>query len=479
MKRNAAVSALRLLLPLLFLTGTVSAQNSVPEYKTRIIRNVLNDLSRSINRTKPSPQVVVDAGNDSIAAFYEPNSNVISIGERFYDLCRTFGPDSLNALAAVLAHELGHWERNHFYDASPKSEREENIFRRNIPGCVQHEERQADYLAGFYGQQAGYDPLKIFPEVLDMIYRKYELDDVMEGYPSLAERKEIALNARERMEVLGLIYELANNLSLIGKYSWARQCYDVLMEEFQSREIMNNAGVVRALQALELMNDEYAGYICPLMLDAGTRLNRAEITQQKLCRITRDAAPPDDMEGAWMLDSAVAWFNLAMAVDPDYAPAQINRAAIHILKGEYEKAGALPERMPGPDAAWSLSEGAETIDGIRAADDVSTMRFHAKEEIGEGKMITSRILDNASLIRMSSGKSWVQFVGTDSNYPGLSRRGISIGCTAGQVLSSYGQYPRIVHAVQGRYYIYNDPDIIFLIGDDGKVLRWMIYAMGE
>lgn len=539
MKRNVAVSALRLILFLL--TATASAQPIAPHYKTVVVESVLKDLVRAINSSSRDPKVIVDPQNHSVAAYYEPNGNVINMGERFYDLCTKFGADSLDALASVLAHELAHWELGHSCGSIPRSKREHEVFKRNVPGDIKNREAQADCMVGFYGRQAGYDPLKVFPDVLQRIYEVYGLDDTMEGYPSLSHRKRIAWNVRERMDTLGVIYDAGNSLSLARRYSQAQQCFDYIIGEFPSREIRNNAGVAYTLHALELMSDTYAGYVYPLELDVDTRLRGVGISQGKINRDSRGTDPPDSIWGARNLDSAAVRFDLAMQVDPYYMPARINRATIHILKQEYGPAEALIRdvleqdisdatrvrayallavmlarrgevdratellneiegvaRDNGIDAlikanravieggsfqgpqglGWGKST--ETIGGITADEEMIDGRLHLNERIGrKSDSVIARISHDATVIRVISGKSWVQFVCTRDDYDRFSEGGIGIGSAADDVRSSYGNEPRIVYAPQGRYFIYDYSKIIFLIDHEGKVKRWMIYAMGE
>lgn len=541
MKRNVAVSALRLILPLILMIGTASAQNTVPEADVQIIQGVLNNLIRAINSTRQTPWLTVRSDNEGHAACYKPLENRIYLHSQLLDICRSFGDDSLNALAGVLGHELAHWERDGPFGSRPRSRKEKSTSGQNRRGHVRDREEQADYLAGFYGRQAGYNALAVFPDVLDKIYREYGLDDEIENYPSLKERKEIAFKVRDRLDELVFIYNMANNLSLIREYERARQCYDHIIEEFNSREMMNNAGVAYTLHALELMGDEYAGYIYPLELDADTRLLGIRVTDGLVNRATRGTGPQDSIRGSRMLDSAAKRFELAMKVDPGYSPALINRATIYILKRDYHNAEilldsalkldngevtrvkvavqlAMIHAIRGDSAgarnkldeietiagslgitalvdvnralldkksfqlpnAQGLEISRETIDGIRASEDVMEGMVRVRETIGrEGMEIVGGMTEYATVARLTNKKSWVQFVCTNNGYTRQSGNDISIGSTGNQVLLCYGSSPRIVQAVQGSYYIYDYSKIIFLVGQDGRVLRWMIYAMGE
>ena len=58
-------------------------------------------------------------------------------------------------------------------------------------------EAQADLKGGFNAFIAGYDALDHAPKLLDKLYKSYHLDDELQGYPSLEERKKYAKTARK------------------------------------------------------------------------------------------------------------------------------------------------------------------------------------------------------------------------------------------------------------------------------------------
>ncbi|HRF37556.1 MAG TPA: hypothetical protein PK198_02115, partial [Saprospiraceae bacterium] len=108
----------------------------------------------------------------------------------------------------------------------------------------------ADYMGGVLAFSAGYDVYGVMPRLLEQIYRSYGLPDTLKGYPSLPERVAVSQDAMRRLLDLQTVFETARYLSILENYESAAQYHRYILQDFQSREIYNNAGVNLALAAL-------------------------------------------------------------------------------------------------------------------------------------------------------------------------------------------------------------------------------------
>ena len=83
--------------------------------KERVARAVYKHISTAIRDYRQAPAFnfipVGDFMSDN--AFFNPENTTINLGEKIYDICASFGADSLNALALVLGHELAHFYKDH------------------------------------------------------------------------------------------------------------------------------------------------------------------------------------------------------------------------------------------------------------------------------------------------------------------------------------------------------------------------------
>ena len=94
------------------------AQTPLPEKspKFQVTHAVFTRLTHAINNlTHPGLELIArDSVKNRIIARYQPSGQpLVQLDEEAYDLCTSLGADSLNALAALLGHELAHHYRNH------------------------------------------------------------------------------------------------------------------------------------------------------------------------------------------------------------------------------------------------------------------------------------------------------------------------------------------------------------------------------
>lgn len=85
----------------------------VTGYKLSVAQKVFDDLLRARGDFRlQKPTLIVNRKEGDVASFI-PDKVQIILDEKAYDVCVSFGKDSLNALAALLAHELIHYYENH------------------------------------------------------------------------------------------------------------------------------------------------------------------------------------------------------------------------------------------------------------------------------------------------------------------------------------------------------------------------------
>ena len=475
-------------------------------------------------------------GTCEIARF-EPDDLVIRTSERLYALCGEVTYGRQGCLAAVLAHELGHFEKwrqggpafqGDFGSASSAlgrltdQEAEERM----------HQEGDADLYGGWLGHLAGYGTLDAMPATLDVIYKYVTPDSRL--YPTIEQRKKIVANARDRLYPLIAIFRAANALLLVGSEDAAAFCYDHIGRTFPSREIFNNAGLARAVAAFVAKRDPRPPY--PWILDASSRLEGPDKTRGS----TRG---PSHMTTEAMLQQAEEKLLRARELDRAYLPAMLNLVGVYDLLGKPGTARELadqaltlarmPENQPMLPAAW-LFHGIATRQGtggvLRARADFrraeeqgdslapqflgwikGEMKPHASPackalEDGDEEMIDQQPIEDFaggdSWLRIpTEGRDWpwlkityrqeenkwygvtvngsndlplATIIGTLDEYSGETSRHIKRHSALAEVLRKYGCPSLRQHTRTGEVLIYGKLRLIFLVGTDG-VESWMLY----
>ena len=333
---------------------------TVPDYKVRTATELMNALKEArgiLPEEKPYffLQKNLPSSNFSVAMAY-PSYGEIYLEESAYDLCvREFGRDSLHALSIILAHELVHYLRkhgvkNHFawqFDAKftqdsaivqalragiPERGAESAGFLSQVESLLANfesrkKEAEADLEGGFLSYLAGYPIGDIGPELMDKIYAFYRIPAVIPTYPSLDERRQIAVNTAEKLKVLQYWFESANLLIVQGQYELALSNYHRLVGEFQGREIYNNMGVICMLAADQLFQrGERPPFVLPYSLDINSRLARnsrgGDAEEDRIRKEKRDS----------LLLMATAYFQKSSELDGAYPLAVLNLGVTEWMK---------------------------------------------------------------------------------------------------------------------------------------------------
>ena len=161
---------------------------------------VYDDIVYAIGNNSPRPPVLSLKNTERNPASYHPGKKTITLENKVLEVCYSFGKDSLNALAYILAHELGHHYRGHGWvtqfaslDFSNEIEKKKESDQQKVD-----DETEADIYAGFYAHIAGYNALSVADKFLDKIYMEYDLSDSLPNYPTLTQRKKVVVENKHQ-----------------------------------------------------------------------------------------------------------------------------------------------------------------------------------------------------------------------------------------------------------------------------------------
>ncbi|MBL7828527.1 MAG: hypothetical protein JNJ57_17975 [Saprospiraceae bacterium] len=275
----------------------------------------------------PAPRFIMSRATGD-GALMNYDSSEIMLEERAYDVCAAFGERRDQALAIILGHELIHFYEKHGWRRSFSNQYLQLAIGSKLSS--NHDfvtyETQADYLGGFLAYSAGFGLFDQCPELIANMYKAYNLPDTLPKYPSLQDRRSMSTFTIQKLELLVDVFDAANLLTAIGRYGEAKFYYKHILKDYQSREIFNNVGV---LTLLEVLDNTEQKWLFPVELDLTIRASRGNdgFAQR------RDQ----------MLLDAIRHFDAALNMDPNYAPAYLNKACALTLLKEYNRAAYYAE----------------------------------------------------------------------------------------------------------------------------------------
>jgi len=300
-------------------------------YIDNIVNRVYYNLNQAIGDLSHDIPTLIMSENSKFIARYIPNGNKIQFEYQAYQICRKMGEDSLNAVAFILSHELGHYYRDHkwlsdvgsSYAGTELGDKLE-LANESIDTTIRYE-TEADEYSCFYSKIAGYSIINA-PQFFDSLYIGYRFPDKMNRYPSLKQRKEIALNIEKQTSELYRLYDIASIMMLKGEYRCASILYkNILNKRFGSREIFNNIGVSYALEGLKYASDEYKDLAFPFSIDLSSRLSGN----------LRGIDQSDSLKAASYFNRAKEMFEKSKKLDGNYLPAKINLAIVSALNNDF------------------------------------------------------------------------------------------------------------------------------------------------
>ncbi|MEZ5004232.1 MAG: C1 family peptidase [Chitinophagales bacterium] len=315
-------------------------------------KDVLDNILRSLGKTDLSnPKVNIIESNRDVA--YTNKNTGIHVSTKFIDLCRSFGADSASALSVVLAHELGHYFKDHFfcrdfgyaYGNTEWGDQISETFKQVHE--TGYYETQADEFGLFFSFISGYDPFKVAEEVIEKVYSNFSLPDEMTGYPPKDFRiKQIGI-AEENVKKLIPVFEAGNYMSILSAINQkginndlsdnAILCYEhIIGQKITTAEMYNNLGVNYVNRAINAISTAEFPFALPMEIDFNSRLYST----------TGSGTKGDDQSGweknqkiinEW-LTQAKAYFEEAIKIDENYVQGYNNLSAAYILLKDYDEA---------------------------------------------------------------------------------------------------------------------------------------------
>lgn len=335
------------------------------------IRKVFDQLVMAYGNHKSAPELVFR--KMSIPAKYTTDGKPkIVLDQNLYTICRTYGKDSLNALAIVLSHELAHYYSDHTFCSDyayaylkPENPKLSKVVRDSRLNAKIEKETEADYKGFFYAAAAGFQPFGLQHNLIDTLYKSYKLSDLQPGYPSKQKRKEIAQGADAKAQELYGYFQEGLKAMEEKRYDDAIKAFDKANRFIPYRENFNNMGVAKTLKALDLKviskgeSDFPKRFQYPLELDNTSRLKKTG---------TRTSTEKEAMYN--LLVDAQKDFEKALVLDPIYTKAHINLACVYDLLGKHLSAIAeIIEKLPR-----------EQQDSIAAKQILAIAYYHADME---------------------------------------------------------------------------------------------------
>ncbi|MBP6184471.1 MAG: tetratricopeptide repeat protein [Saprospiraceae bacterium] len=269
----------------------------------------------------PVPKLSIKNQERSVA-WMDYDKLEITLEAKALEVCKPYGDA---AIAFLLGHELTHYYEKHAWRRGFVADNRDlkiGMVLNDIADDAANE-TEADYLGGFLAYSAGYGLFDKGDEVIKKLYDAYQLPPDIDGYPSLMDRQALAKRTTEKLEELVEAFEMASLLTAIDRYSEAYAYYRHVLMAYQSREIYNNLGVTAVLDAMQYMKESEKKFKLPLELDLESSG-------------TRGSGMATDV--AAKLRQAILHFDAAISLDPNYAPAYLNKACAYTLLGDTTKA---------------------------------------------------------------------------------------------------------------------------------------------
>lgn len=271
---------------------------------------------------RPKPSIAL-AHSKLFVARYHPRSNRILVENEALQLCRSFGPDSTQALALLLAHELAH-----YYALQSGGTATNFLAFDKHPDSDADTEMEADLRGIFLCQLAGYSRAReLFPRLVAGLYEHYELQQKhLPLYPPLDHRLRHAELVQQRADTLAHIFDAALQLSAFGHLLHASECYEYVLRYYQGSEVFANIGVVQAL----LSRGQAEGLAFPFELEPRSRLHQVR---------SGGPAPSAELRRQRALKAREY---LSRAYDSNQSAGTLaNLLSVQLLLGEIEDSGLL------------------------------------------------------------------------------------------------------------------------------------------
>ena len=374
----------------LLLLSSLNSHAQSKTYIDKVVNKVYYNLNEAIgDGSHDIPTLVMSEKNKSVAR-YIPNGNKIEFEYQAYQICRKMGKDSLNAVAFILSHELGHYYRDHkwlsdvgsSYAGTELGDKLE-LAKESIDTTIRYE-TEADEYSCFYSKIAGYSIINA-PQFFDSLYSGYSFPRKINRYPSLDDRKKIALTVEKQTAELYKLYDIASIMMLKGEYRCASILYkDILNKRFGSREIFNNLGVSYALEGLKYANEDYKNLAFPFSIDLSSRLSEN----------MRGSDQSDSLKAASYFNRAKEMFEKSIKLDGKYLPSKNNLAIVSALNNEFRFAYYLLSEL-------EEFKTSSPIDKLKIEYTSALIDFISRKENAIEKIEALALKDNLALITLN------------------------------------------------------------------------------
>ena len=290
------------------------------------VKKVYDDIFRSMTNGKIKKPVLQVIKDSSKIIYYAPDLNAIFFSEKFTRVMRSFGKDSMNAVAHVLGHELAHviLQQGDFLKlgsgyADVDFNEKLNKYQGLLKDSLALFEREADENAIFYAHISGYQTTHIAEKVLNLIYINFKLKDKkLKNYPELTERIAMVNSSSKRMDVLLKLYDFGVISAMKGQFDHAIYFFELIQNEhFYSKEIFNNLGTVYLMKVKFMEKDEFP-FDLPFQIDCSSSLSQQRDFSEKVSEL---------------LEAAKRCLNEAVKMDEHYYIALINNLIREFLSG--------------------------------------------------------------------------------------------------------------------------------------------------
>lgn len=314
-------------LPLINKPGIVANLSSkkIDSVQYRKVLNIYNKLVQARGDFRfPVPSFNLISEERRVAGIDYDQLNIV-LEEKALGVCNTFGTESDAAIAFLLAHELTHYYEKHAWRRSFAEDHKDLKIGLDLDKVsdAAANETEADYLGGFLAYSAGFGLFQKGSEIIQSLYKAYGLKNDIPGYPSLSDRQALSRRTAETMASLVDVYDMANLLVATGKYTEAYEYYRYILLTYQSREIYNNLGVTAMLEAMKYFKETELKYRYPIELDLESSAGKGDPTLNMREKLLRQA---------------ILHFDAAISLDPNYAPAFLNKANAFALLGDLTRA---------------------------------------------------------------------------------------------------------------------------------------------
>ncbi|MEP7195702.1 MAG: tetratricopeptide repeat protein [Saprospiraceae bacterium] len=476
------------------------------------------------------PSLIMSKSEDAVASM-DYKKCEIDLEEKAFDVCAKFGNEVQveAAISFLLGHELTHYYEKHAWKRGFVEDFKDLHIGMKLDSIQDDvaKETEADYLGGFLSYTAGYGFFDQTANVIKALYKAYGLPEKMRKYPSLSDRVKMSERTLNKLKELIQVFDMANLMTAIGNYKDAYEYYKYVLVDYQSREIYNNLGVTALLDGMSYFNSDELKYRYPIQIDLNSDSRGTNEETRKL--LIKQAILQFDAAISLDPNYATAYLNKACAysVLGDYdralfyadkeakSIAQKNNNSktlvdidiligiIEAMKGKTENAKKLfqtaiqngstlaginmkilnKEELGVEKESFGGFSKKETID----AQNLTNLRlegiFSDMKTILIGNKVNFSKVNNqgpGSFLYVNEGEkngvsNNIYLHGTKANYQGETSRKIKVGSSYDELIKAYGNPKSTLETPVGQILVYKS--IIFVLGKENKIERWIIYEI--